>query len=78
MDHSGDPSFAPSANLDRRDFCRFIGLGVAAGSAVSATTGSAIAGVLDVTLPPNPISLAQWSFTVRSSVGDSILFDSRK
>ena len=61
MDHAGESSFAPSVNLDRRDFCRRVGLGVAAGSAVSALTGSAVAGDLGVSLPPNPISLAQWS-----------------
>ncbi|MCP4835432.1 MAG: sugar phosphate isomerase/epimerase [Phycisphaera sp.] len=61
MDHAGDPSFAPPIGLDRRDFCRRIGLGVAAGSTLAAVTGSSLAGALDVPLPPNSISLAQWS-----------------
>ena len=61
MDHAGDPSYAPSVNLDRRDFCRRVGLGVTAGSALSTVSASTLAGVLKVPLPPNRISLAQWS-----------------
>lgn len=61
MDHAGDPSYASPVNLDRRDFCRRLGMGVAAGSALSAAPGSVLAGAFTVPLPPNPISLAQWS-----------------
>ena len=55
QDHPS-PATREGRSLDRRSFCRHVGFGVGLLPAVTASLGASA-----VPLPPNPISLAQWS-----------------